>query len=88
MRMEKYFFALFFFGVSAYATAGIFWPRIRAVWRGSRVKIGIVSNIGIALVFGVGGFVMLGYAHFGIPLLLGFVCAFVGQFLDFRKRKS
>jgi hypothetical protein len=85
--MERYF-SIVAFGVSAYALAGIFWPRIRAVWRGSPVTVGVVSSIGFALVFGAAGFGMLGYTHIGIPLLLGFACAFLGQFLDFRKRRS
>jgi hypothetical protein len=85
--MEKYF-AIILFAVSAFAIVGIFWPRIRAVWLGSPVSIGIVSSIGVALVFGAGGFGLLGYTHIGIPLLFGFACVFVGQFLDFRKRRS
>jgi len=85
--MEKYF-AILPFGVSAFAIAGIFWPRIRGVWNGSRVTVGVISSIGFALVFGTGGFGMLGYTHIGIPFVLGIACVFSGQFFDFRKRRS
>ena len=84
--MQKYL-AIIPFGVSAFAIAGIFWPRIRCVWKGSPVAVGVLSSIGFALAFGAAGFGMLGYAHIGIPLLTGFACIFVGQVWDFRKRK-
>ena len=82
--MEKYL-AIFFFGVSAFAIAGIFWPRIRAIWEDSPVRVGIVSSIGAALIFGSAGFGALGYTSILIPILLGFVCAFVGMVWDFRR---
>ena len=85
--MEKYF-AIIPFGVGLFAIAGIFWPRVRGVWRGSSQTIGIVAAIGFALIFITAGFGLLGYSHLGIPFLVGIVCAFVGQSLDFRKRKK
>jgi len=85
--MEKYF-AIIPFGVSVFAIAGIIWPRVRAVWRGSRVKVGVLPSVGFALLFGAAGFGMLGYTHIGIPFVFGFAFIFVGQFLDFRKRRT
>ena len=71
--------------ISMFALAGIFWPRIRPVWRGTSVPASTVTSIGFALIFGGGGLALLSPLSTGVPMLLGLLLAAIGQFWDFRK---
>lgn len=76
------------FSVAAFAVAGIFWPRVRGVWRGTQVPVSIMTSIGFALIFGSVGVNAIWDVRIGIPLAVGFVLVLIGQFWDFRRGRK
>jgi hypothetical protein len=74
------------------AALGIWFPRLRAHWKGTRIPCGPLSCSGFALLFIGGGVVFLvidsisegDRIYFGFPAIVGFILAATGYAIDTR----
>ena len=85
-------FAAAFFAVAVYSALGIWFPRLRFAWRGTRMRAGRVSCAGFSSAFGSASFLVLLLDSvpvsrreiYSFPFLLGLLMGILGYFIDRR----
>jgi hypothetical protein len=79
-------------GIAIYAALGIWFPKLRSYWKGTRIKCGAVTCAGTTLGFGSLGLLFLlgntiqekSRIWYGMAFIIGWLIAAIGYLLDKR----